>query len=542
MKDKAKQIYRTQTENGETVIKLLNRKKPNVIQKLFFSRLSVIVLLVLIQLALTVAAFLWFQQYITHYEVIRAAFTVVMILYLFNSSMDSSSKLTWLMVIAIVPFIGAAFLLYSITNVGHRTLQERVDSMIHRTKNVLPQDEEVLKALERDPYGTEDLHRYINRSGCFPIYDDTDVTYFPLGEDKFAALIPELEKAEKFIYMEYFIIDEGYMWGRILDVLARKAAEGVEVRVMYDGMLEISTLSQDYPKRLAELGIKARSFSPVRPFISTHYNYRDHRKILVIDGKTAFTGGVNLADEYINQRERFGHWKDTAIMVKGSAAQSFTLMFLQMWNVYEETPDFSRIDELLAESKEAPAAHDPSKGYVMPYADSPLDGDKVGESVYIDLFNRATDYVHIMTPYLILDGELEQAIKFASERGVEVSLILPGIPDKEMPYALAKSHYRRLVDAGVHIYEYTPGFVHAKVAVSDDCRAIVGTINLDYRSLYHHFECAAYQYKTPNIPAIEADFEATRAKCKKVTEESITYEKVSMKLKGFVMKLVAPLL
>ncbi|MBR3749260.1 MAG: hypothetical protein IKN28_05270, partial [Firmicutes bacterium] len=289
---------------------------------------------------------------------------------------------------------------------------------------------------------------------------------------------------------------------------------------------------------------QGKAFSPVRAFISTHYNYRDHRKILSIDGKVAFTGGVNLADEYINRIERFGHWKDTAVMLKGDAAASLTLSFLQMWNVTEEKPDFSECTKLAEEQAENWAAGAPktAEGYVMPYADSPLDGDKVGETVYIDLFNRATDYVHIMTPYLILDGELETAILYAAERGVDVKLILPGIPDKEMAWALAKSHYRRLVDAGVHICEYTPGFVHAKVAVSDGCRAVVGTINLDYRSLYHHFECAAYLYKVPCIPQIEEDFQNTLAQCRTVTHESITNEKTFMKLKGFIMKLVAPLM
>ena len=525
------------------VVRLLNKKKKGLLQKIFFSRLTVIAILILLQLALWLGLFLWFRQYLTHYEFLRAVFTVAMVLYLFNSSMDSSSKLTWMIVIAVVPFIGAFFLFYSRTNVGHRTIQERSETLIRRTKDTLPQDEKVLRDLEKDPYGTEDLHRYLNRSGCFPIYKDTDVTYFPLGENKFEAMLAELEKAESFIFMEYFIIEEGIMWGRILDVLQRKAAEGVDVRVMYDGMCEITTLSGDYAKRLEKLGIKAKSFSPVRPVISTHYNYRDHRKILVIDGQVAFTGGVNLADEYINQIERFGHWKDTAIMMKGSAALSFTLMFLQMWNVTEEAPDFSIFQELGKIVREYPLPEgDPAKGYVMPYGDCPLDEDKVGESVYIDLFNRATDYVHIMTPYLILDGELEHAILYAAERGIDVRLILPGIPDKEMAWALAKSHYRRLVDAGVHIYEYTPGFVHAKVAVSDNCRAVVGTINLDYRSLYHHFECAAYLYQVPCISAIEQDFQDTMTQCKKVTDESITFEKTSMKLKGFVMKLVAPLM
>ena len=323
------------------------------------------------------------------------------------------------------------------------------------------------------------------------------------------------------------------MWGSILKILADKASQGVDVRVMYDGMCEISTLTADYPKRLAKLGIKCKPFSPITPFLSTHYNYRDHRKILVIDGKTAFNGGVNLADEYINREERFGHWKDTAVMLRGSAVRSFTLMFLQMWNLTEENPSWDECDF----TEEAA-----SDGYVIPYCDCPLDGDKVGENVYMDILYRARDHVHIMTPYLILDNELERALRYAAQRGVDVKIILPGIPDKKLAYSLAKTHYKSLISSGVEIYEYTPGFVHAKVFVSDYEKAVVGTINLDYRSLYHHFECATYMYKTSCISDIEKDFDETLSKCRKVTPETIKNEKITYKISGAIMKVLAPLM
>ncbi|MCM1243305.1 MAG: phospholipase D-like domain-containing protein, partial [Roseburia sp.] len=267
-----------------------------------------------------------------------------------------------------------------------------------------------------------------------------------------------------------------------------------------------------------------------------HYNYRDHRKILVIDGHTAFNGGVNLADEYINAKVKFGHWKDTAVMVKGEAVKSYTLMFLQMWGIHEKESEYERyLSYPTYPVQEA-------EGYVIPYGDCPLDDDKLGERVYMDILNRALSCVHIMTPYLILDGEMETALKFAAERGVDVSLILPGIADKAIPYALAKTHYASLLESGVNIYEYTPGFVHAKVCVSDLSEAVVGTINLDYRSLYHHFECATYMYKTDCVAGIEADFQATLARCRQVTLESVRREKWYVKLLGRLMKVVAPLL
>ena len=518
----------------ETILRLAKPKLKGI-WGLIFSRLLIVAVLLLLQLLLYQSFFVWLRQYMPHYAVTQVLFTVVMVLYLFNNRMDSTAKLTWLALIAVVPLLGAFLLLYTQTNLGHRKIKERVVQLIQETRDTLHQEDGVLEALEEDPCGTDDLCRYLNRSGCFPLYDQTEVTYFPLGEDKFAAMLTELEKAERFIFMEYFIIEEGYMWGRILDVLARKAREGVDVRVMYDGTCEFSLLPYDYPKRLAKLGIQARAFSPVTPFLSTHYNYRDHRKILVIDGKVAFNGGVNLADEYINQKERFGHWKDTALLLRGKAVQSFTLMFLQMWSIPEKTPDFS---PCLAETAPVGAA----EGFVMPFGDCPLDEDKVGESVYMDILYRATDYVHIMTPYLILDGELETALKYAAQRGVDVKIILPGIPDKPSAYALAKSHYASLVDAGVKLYEYTPGFVHAKVFVCDDCKAVVGTINLDYRSLYHHFECATYLYQVPCIRDIAEDFNATLAQCREVTPETIKNEKASYKVMGSIMKIVAPLM
>ena len=427
-------------------------------------------------------------------------------------------------------------LLFTQMNIGHRMETELVKKQINDTLKKLDKDGRVLKAVEHDGSGTDDLCRYLNKTGCFPLYDKTQVTYFPLGEKKFEAMLEELEKAEKYIFMEYFIVEEGYMWGRILDILLRKANEGVEVRVMYDGMCEMSTLPPDYWKLLEAKGIHARAFSAIKPVVSSHYNYRDHRKILVIDGKVAFNGGVNLADEYINRRERFGHWKDTAVMLKGPAAKSFALMFLQMWYIGVDNPDYDTWLSLPADAKED------AKGYVMPYCDCPLDEYKAGEAVYIDILYRATDYVHIMSPYLILDGELETAIRFAAQRGVDVKLILPGIPDKKVAYSLAKTHYRSLDEAGVKIYEYTPGFVHAKVFVSDDTKAVVGTINLDYRSLYHHFECATYMYKTDCIADIEKDFQETLTKCRTVTSESIKKEKLYYKLVGGLAKMISPLM
>ena len=522
-------------ENEENVVRLAKPKRKGLLS-LIFSRFFVIALLLALQVGIIIASYIFFMDKVPYLVGIVRFFSLIMVLYLFNCPMDSSAKLTWMFIISIAPLLGTGFLCFTQSNLGHRMERDMLKKQIDLTRNSLEQPENVIRELEHDGSGTDDLCRYLKRSGCFPLYDQTEVTYFPSGEAKFKAMLEEMEKAEKFIFMEYFIVEEGYMWGRILDVLTRKVKEGVEVRVMYDGMCEMSTLPADYWKLLEKVGIKSKPFSPIKPFVSTHYNYRDHRKILVIDNKVAFNGGVNLADEYINHIERFGHWKDTAIMLKGPAVRSFALLFLQMWNIDEKNPDYDAwLGQEAPEPKEA-------KGYVMPYGDSPLDEYKVGETVYMDILNRATDYVHIMTPYLILDDELETALKYAAQRGVDVKMILPGIPDKKIVYALAKTHYMQLLEGGVRIYEYTPGFVHAKVFVSDDTKAVVGTINLDYRSLYHHFECATYLYKTACVPEIEGDFRETLTKCREVTRETLKKEPLFIKIAGPIAKLVAPLL
>ena len=521
-------------EKENTGISLLDKGRKGITSAIF-SRFGLILLLLIIQVVFLFCIFRWFEEWVPHIYGGGIVLTVGMMLIVFNSPADPSAKLTWLAIILLLPVFGGLLYLYTQLDIGHRTLKARVNQLTAEAGHKLLQDPHVVQDLEKENPGVAALAQYINRNGCYPVYNNSDVTYFPQGEDKFQELLIQLEKAEHFIFLEYFIVREGLMWGQVLEILARKVKAGVDVRVMYDGTCEFAALPRDYPQKLKKLGIKCKAFAPLSPFVSTHYNYRDHRKILVIDGHTAFTGGVNLADEYINHITRFGHWKDTAVMVQGEAVQSFTLMFLQMWSIDEKKPQYFPYINPPANTRKA-------DGFVIPYGDCPLDYDKMGEQVYIDLLNRAHNYVHIMTPYLILDGETENALCFAAERGVDVRLILPGIPDKFLPYALALTHYGTLLAAGVKIYEYTPGFVHAKSFVVDDREAVVGTINLDYRSLYHHFECATYMYGSACIPDIEKDFQKTRAKCRRVTPDTIRQEKLSRKLLGFLIKPLAPLL
>ena len=520
--------------DSDKIIRLLPKTRSRLL-RLVFSRLAVILLLIISQIVIIAALYGLFAEFIPRFKFIQTLFTLSMIFYLFNTDMDSSAKLTWLWLIAMFPVPGSLLFWFTNNNFGHRQIRRRIMELIAETKDALPQDPDVMTEPALTESGTTDLCRYLNRTGCFPVYRNTAVTYYSGGAEMFEAMMCELEKAESFIFMEFFIIAEGYMWGRVLSLLTEKVKQGVDVRVLYDGMCEISSLSFDYPKRMEQVGVKCKDFSPVQPFLSTHYNYRDHRKIVVVDGKTAFTGGINLADEYINYTKRFGHWKDAGIMLRGDAVRSFTLMFLQMWNINEPTPVWEPFISIPAEEQH-------TEGWVIPYADCPLDNDKVAENVYINMLYRARKYVHIMTPYLILDGELETALKYAAQRGLDVQLILPGIPDKRSAYALAKTHYRSLLAAGVKIYEYSPGFVHAKAVVSDGEKAVVGTINFDYRSLYHHFECAAYLYHTPCIAEIEQDFQNTCRECRTVTQETVENESLFYKVLGGFLKVLSPLM
>lgn len=507
-----------------------------------FSRLGLITLLFFLNVGLLLLTYNWFRESIPQLTGILTIFEVCMIIYLFNCEFDSDVKLTWLMVIMVLPVFGTLFLLYTRLDIGHRAIKRRMQHLLMENDKCLEQDKETLRQLKVINPESATLVHYVNRTGCYPVYRNTEVKYFASGEEKLAELMVQLEQAKQFIFLEYFIIEEGEMWGKVLEILARKAREGVEIRLLYDGSCEFTTLPHDYPKRIRRLGIQCKMFAPLTPFVSTMYNYRDHRKILVIDGKTAFTGGINLADEYINVKEKHGHWKDAAVMLKGEAARSFTLMFLQMWNVDTRGENF---DKYLTGGLEDEGVTEESvvrSGYVLPYGDYPLDNDKVGERIYMDILNQATEYVHIMSPYLILDEEMEAALQFAAERGIDVKIILPGIPDKKGPYALAKTHYKALLNSGVKIYEYTPGFVHAKVFVSDNVKSVVGTINLDYRSFYHHFECAAYMYDVDCIPDIEKNFQETLTECREITLDMAKKEKWWIKLEGSLLKAVAPLI
>lgn len=511
------------------------RKGKRGLLRIVFSRTMLITLLLLLNFLYLFSIIFDVFQMVPILLGSIVAFTAAMELVVLNSSDEPDVKLSWAVVIAVLPLPGAALYAFIRFDLGNRVNRRLINASIRSSQPFLPEDPSLCETIRAQEPELYPIVRYLADHAGAPAFTDTDVAYYSLGEEMFESLLTELEKAEKYIFMEYFLVSEGRMWNAILDILERKAAEGVEVRFLYDGMNAFTNLPYNYPATLEKKGIRCKMHAPVRPFISTHYNNRDHRKITVIDGHTAFTGGINLEDRYINIDSPYGHWKDTAVMMKGDAARGFALLFLQMWNATERERVF---EPYLIKPENLPR----TEGYVIPYGDIPMDRENVGELVYLNMIHQAKNDLFIMTPYLIPDEEMISALTFAAKRGVDVRLILPGISDMKTAQILARSCYKKLLESGVKVYEYTPGFVHAKVFISDDIHAVVGTINLDYRSLRHHFECAAYLYRLPVLKDIKADFRQTQEKCRQICMEDVNgYSRISRFAAG-LLKFAVPLL
>ena len=503
-------------------------------KKVLHSGIISFLIILLIQLGMIASLIFWLNEYREYILGITSLISSILLVYEINRPSEPSFKYAWIVMITVLPVFGWLLYLYTHINVITKGINKKTKIIAKQTKKYLQQDKLISDELQQktDIYG---ISKYLNEFADCPTYKNTFVEYFPLGEDKFAKMKEELEKAEKFIFMEYYIVDiNGAMWSEVFSILKRKALEGVEVRFMYDAMGSLKVFPADYENELKKAGIQCQVFKRVTPILEAYQNNRDHRKILVIDGHTAFTGGINIADEYINKKVRFGHWKDTAVMLKGDGVISFTVMFLQMWNLaLKETENFDRYIVRKSENTD---------GFVIPYCDSPIDDENVGERVYLDIINKAKRYVHIMTPYLVISYEMQEALKYAVKRGVDVRIIMPHIPDKAYALWLARSYYKKLIKAGVKIFEYDKGFVHAKVTTSDDSIAVVGTINYDYRSLYLNYECALLMCEVPEIGNIEKDYELTENMCTEITLKKYKEFNIFGRLFGMVIRLFAPLI
>lgn len=505
-------------------------------RRLFRRRVFVVLMLLLQALFLAGLIFFGGQTYRWISRLLNLI-SIGAVLYIVSKKAKGAYKLTWIMLILVLPLFGG--LLYLMFN--FQTSARKFRSSVKNAK----EKSAPLFSLPGDGYAEaqtfipDELPQigYLQNYAGFPVYTDTKTKYLSPGERKWEALLPELEKAEKYIFLEYFIVQEGVMWDSILEILKRKAAEGVLVRLIYDDMGCFFLLPADYPKQLKQYGIECVKFNPFRPFLAGEQNNRDHRKIVSIDGKVAFTGGINLSDEYINAVNRHGHWKDAAVMLEGKAAWSLTLIFLEAWeHCTHSGEDFGQYYPW--KNEPLPTFDD---GFVQPYADSPTDEDNVGEHVYLQIIGNAKRYVYINSPYLIIDDSMVSALTLAAKSGVDVRIVTPQNGDKWFVHTTTRSYYRELIKAGVKIYEYTGGFIHSKTFVSDDQVATVGTTNLDFRSLYLHFECGVRMSGSRAVMEVKEDFLETLKICTPISAEDCRHN-IIVRLFQDILRLIAPLM
>ncbi len=487
------------------------------ILKKIFSRMTFIILFALIDIYFLVMAFGALSKYFKWLEGFLHIAAVIIVLNIIRNSRHLSSDMMWLILIMLFPIAGTAMYLFAGTNLIFSRTFRNLITETDNAKNYYKQDPDVLNSAFTSNPEMKGQFRYISEHAGFPFYRNTGFDYYPLGDEGYPVMLEEIKKAKKFIFLEYFIIEPGQMWDGMLELFEQKVREGVEVRVMYDDLGSLNTLPGNYKKRMQEKGIKCTTFNRINPILGIIMNHRDHRKIMVIDGRVAFSGGVNLADEYINTKVVYGHWKDNIIRITGEAVWSYTVMFLTNWNALNhEDTDYTvfKSDEVI------PGKED---GFIAAYGETPLDSENVAQDIYMNILNQANSYCYIMTPYLIIDTEFINALTLAAQRGVDVRLITPGIPDKKIIWDITRSYYSLLLEGGVKIYEYTPGFIHAKVFVSDDICATVGTVNLDYRSLYLHFENGTYLYGSEKVADIKQDFLDTCAKSQQIGIDGIPF-------------------
>lgn len=504
------------------------------ILKFLMSRMVIFGLLICVQVFVLVAAIYKLSNDFVYVYFIFTILSYAVVLWIMSKDDNPSYKLGWILPVLIFPIFGGFFYLIFGTNRINKKFIKRLkkiqEKLLGNCENTTIHHEEILSL-------NKNVHRqldYIVNTSKYPVHKNTETKYIPIGEDMLSHLLEELEKAEKFIFIEYFIIEEGIMWNSILEILERKVKQGVDVRVLYDDIGSLKTLPYKYYKILEEKGIKSATFNPFVPNLNIQMNNRDHRKIVVIDGNVGFTGGINLADEYINKKERFGHWKDCGIMIKGEAVWNLTILFLEHWSYYKGYPEDINIFR--------PTKTFENDGYVLPFGDCPHDEDNVTENAYMQIINNATKYVYINTPYLIIDNEMITALELAAKSGIDVKIVTPHVPDKWYVHLVTQGFYQQLIRAGVKIYEYTPGFIHSKTFVSDDDVGIIGTCNMDYRSFYLHFENGVWLYKSKALLELKEDFLETLKKCQEITIEDCKKDGLFKRFMRVILKTFAPLM
>ncbi len=498
------------------------------ILRLLTSRMVLLFVLMGLQALLLILLVMFLSEVFHIFALGFTIFGLITVIYITNKTQNASYKISWVILILTVPVLGLMFyLMFSQTGATKRLLKNSAYAYDYTQDNI----EKYNVQMDLNEEGARQS-RYIHNVSGYPVFENTKTHYYPTGEAFFEGLKEELGKAKKYIFMEYFIVEEGEMWGDIFDILKQKVKEGVEVRFMYDDLGCMNTLPNKYNEIIKQAGIKCTIFNPFKPTVDSLFNNRDHRKITVIDGYTSFCGGANLADEYINKRMRFGKWKDSAIMLKGYATYAYLSMFLMSWDFFAgEKTEFENYIYELEEQKE--------EGYVQPFCDNPFDVENICETVYTNMIANAKDYLYFTSPYFMVGDNFMNALCEAAKSGVDVRMITPHIPDKKIVFLITRANYDKLMRAGVKVYEYTPGFIHAKNFVCDDKYAVVGTINTDYRSLYLNFECGLWQYKTKELLKIKEDFLHTLQECK---EQQIVNKNIFVKFFEAILRLFAPLM
>ena len=510
----------------------MKERKPsgNSILRVVFVALSFLLQIVWL-LALTVKL----NAYSTALSAMTTVLSLLVVLRLNSKHTNTAMKVPWIMLILVLPVMGLS--LYLLVEIlGDPGVGKRLRAVREDMKDEIPQNADAaLEHLEQADLPSANQARYLWNCTRWPVYENTAVTFYAEAKDAFEAMKADLEKAETFIFMEYFIVEDSTCFWEIEDILVRKQAQGVEVRFLYDDIGSVGKVNMMFAKRLCEEGIACRPFNPALPLLNIFLNHRDHRKITVIDGKVGFTGGYNLAEEYFDRKHPYGQWKDTGLRLEGEAVRSLTAAFLELWSVQaHHTENYGQYLDIVHTV--------PAKGFVQPFADNPLGQERAAEEVYLNLVSQSNRQLYFMTPYLIITDEMNRALRLAAKRGVDVRIITPGIPDKKLVYAVTRSYYAALAEQGVRIYEYTPGFCHAKQCLCDGRIATVGTSNLDYRSLYHHFENNVVLYGCDAIADIAADFENTFPQCREVTESYRSGRGAVLRTWQYILRLFAPLM
>ena len=510
------------------------KKTENGTKRLIFTAVSI-----LLEIVFLLFLFTKVSEYATIIDWVTRIVAIFLVLGLYSMDKTSSMKMPWIILMLAFPILGVSLYLLVGLNGSTKKMRARYEEIDKKLLPYLPDNRQILEWMKKENPQAGAIASYLTNYSCYPVYQNTDVTYYDEAIKGLDAQLEDLSKAEKFIFMEYHAIEDEEAWQRIQTVLEDRVKAGVEVRIFYDDMGSIWFVNMDFATKLKSLGIKCRVFNPILPGLNMFLNNRDHRKITVIDGKVAYTGGYNLANEYFNITHPYGIWKDTGIRMEGDAVKSMTVAFLEMWNAAGNVKSKELVPEKYVINYVYQAQQ---RGYVQPYADSPLDGEQVGEEVYISMANKAEKYCWFITPYLIITDEMTHALTLAAKRGVDVRIITPGIPDKKIVYSVTRSFYHNLVKHGVRIYEWTPGFCHAKMSVADDKMATCGTINLDYRSLYHHFENGCFLADCDAVLEIRDDLIRTMGESREVTEQYKEGRSAGLRLGQLILRLFAELL